>query len=83
MRCKAFGRQVHFYEDADAEQGGYAENGEIYLNTRAPQQMMAQFFTHELTHTAENAEAYNLLAADIRGRLGDSLAEMKQRKIER
>ena len=80
---KAFGRQVHFYEDADAEQGGYAENGEIYLNTRAPQRMMAQFFTHELTHTAENAEAYNLLAADIRGRLGDSLAEMKQRKIER
>lgn len=80
---KAFGRQVHFYEDADAEQGGYAENGEIYLNTRAPQQMMAQFFTHELTHTAENAEAYNLLAADISGRLGDSLAEMKQRKIER
>ncbi|MBQ8275513.1 MAG: hypothetical protein IJZ02_02665 [Clostridia bacterium] len=74
---------MHFYEDADAEQGGYAENGEIYLNTRAPQQMMAQFFTHELTHTAENAEAYNLLAADIRGRLGDSLAEMKQRKIER
>ena len=80
---KAFGRQVHFYEDADAEQGGYAENGEIYLNTRAPQQMMAQFFTHELTHTAENAEAYNLLAADIRERLGDSLAQMKQRKIER
>ncbi len=80
---KAFGRQVHFYEDEDAEQGGYAENGEIYLNTRAPQQMMAQFFTHELTHTAESAEAYNLLAADIRGRLGDSMAEMKQRKIER
>ena len=80
---KAFGRQVHFYEDADAEQGGYAENGEIYLNTRAPQQMMAQFFTHELTHTAENTEAYNLLAADIRGRLGKSLEEMKKKKIER
>lgn len=80
---KAFGRQVHFYEDADAEQGGYAENGEIYLNTRAPQQMMAQFFTHELTHTAENAEAYNLLAADIRGRLGKLLEEMKKKKIER
>lgn len=80
---KAFGREVSFYEDADAEQGGYAEDGKIYLNVNAPQAMMARFFTHELTHTAENSEAYNLLAADIRGRLGDSLAEMKQAKIER
>ena len=66
---QAMGRNVYFYRDNPYE-GGYAKNGDIWINIEA-KDPMAQVFAHELTHTGEGAtETYGKLRDIAVGMMG-------------
>lgn len=67
----ATGREVRFFNEragAKAIKNGYEKDGVIYINARAVNPM-AQVFSHELTHTLEGTEEYDVLMNTVKAEL--------------
>lgn len=75
------GIDVRFYRSQSAEYG-YTKNGIIYLNAAADNPVLSTF-AHELTHTTEGTEAYRAVLKYVQGRLGDGLADEREKMINR
>ena len=75
------GIDVRFYRSQSAEYG-YTKNGIIYLNAAADNPVLSTF-AHELTHTTEGTEAYRAVLKYVQGRLGDRLADEREKIINR
>ena len=63
------GRNVKLYEDTENRNGHYnTVTGEIWVNTRG-HDVLTQVFSHEMTHSLEEAGAYGKLSEIVLGRM--------------